>query len=552
MGPLIQLTIEAGTIVMLWHWTSKRQAQVLDDVVFSHGLIPTAVGLVLISGWLVLEGNCRLISQNSERQTQAQALGIAHMLQSDNLSNLNFAPSDTSKPIFRRTQALFAAYGNYVGIRSIYTMIQREGKFIFGPENLNDQDPYPSIPGSAYENPPAPLTDAFIGANPFSLKHAPDNYGEIVSSFAPVVNYSTAEVTHVVGVDQDTQALAKALRKARLQVMAVEFGILLVLLLGLWCLLSREAKVFSLWNLRERNLETILTFVAGLMMVACVSLELRVYEKNVLVYQFQSLSEERFTLVRRHMEAFREDLSRLTKFLNSHPNTNESEFADLVNPFVKASTAKAWEWVPRGPSPVGPYPVTWVVPLAGNEKAKGFNLGSETLHLQSIQNCLQQHLPTASAPVDLVQETGTQKGMLFLNPVFTSKLTTGIKATDSAKIRGFAVAVLRLQATLENSVRGLQNNHLVDLELVDLGNTRDPVPESVGRVLTNGGIRSTEFKAIAPIFLHDRAFALMAYPTESFFSHRQFVLEIVGDFGLAVYPRSDAGSDGFAQTSFRV
>jgi two-component sensor histidine kinase/CHASE1-domain containing sensor protein len=63
------------------------------------------------------------------------------------------------------------------------------------------------------------------------------------------------------------------------------------------------------------------------------------------------------------------------------------------------------------------YPVTYAEPLAGNEEAVGFDLGSETNRQTAIGAAIESGRVTASAPIRLVQERGDQAGILLIYAV---------------------------------------------------------------------------------------------------------------------------------------
>jgi len=523
---LLEVLLDFATCAVLWNDVKKGREDGSRDFVFARWLLPIALLTIVALGWVAIEIDTRLITTEMKSQVQAQASGVAKTLESSDLLTLRVDASDRARPMFNRIEAMLANYGNYANIRAIYTMILRDGKIQFGPESLDPQDSLASPPGTTFEQPPKGLKNVFSNAAPMSVGPYKDEYGSFVSGFAPVVLYRVAQVTHVVGVDMDAKVWQQKVRHERQVALLAIFALVIVLLLGLFGLLFREQTLLSLWKPWQKHLETMLTFGLGAVLVLCSSFELKYLEKQTLPAQFRSIAEEHFSYVRRHVFSFQEDLAHLSHFLEIDPQLTESAFTQFVTSFMESSTAKAWEWVPynealynKGPysenaknvvggAAEGPFPVQWIVPLAGNEKAKGFNLGSESRRLKAIQECLRLRLPSGSSPLSLVQETETQKGMLFFDPVYSN---------GSSHIRGFALGVLRMQATLQGSVRGMHvKGDYLDLELVSLGSSRRPEPDTVGSLITKGSQQFAAFNAITPIFMNGQAFALIATPTKSF------------------------------------
>ena len=89
------------------------------------------------------------------------------------------------------------------------------------------------------------------------------------------------------------------------------------------------------------------------------------------------------------------------------------------------------------------YPVFCVAPLVGNEHALGYDLGSEPLRGAALEVAAHTGLMTATDPVNLAQETGSQQGMLVCRPVFDDGPPT--------RLRGFALAVLRFGTVLKSA-----------------------------------------------------------------------------------------------------
>lgn len=123
--------------------------------------------------------------------------------------------------------------------------------------------------------------------------------------------------------------------------------------------------------------------------------------------------------------------------------------------------------------PVSPrdYYVTvgYIDPLETNRAALGFDINSNDLRQRAINTALELGLPSATAPIDLVQEDGSQKGMLALVPIFDPAGA----AEDAGRPIGFAVGVYRLGDLLADTFAGPRWAD-VDLNLVDVTTPTDP------------------------------------------------------------------------------
>ena len=89
-------------------------------------------------------------------------------------------------------------------------------------------------------------------------------------------------------------------------------------------------------------------------------------------------------------------------------------------------------------------PVGFIEPLAANKAALGFDINSNPDRKEAIDRARALDTPSATGPIDLVQESETQKGMLALIPVHDKKESSTDLSSGADPIVGFAVGVYRL------------------------------------------------------------------------------------------------------------
>jgi signal transduction histidine kinase len=90
------------------------------------------------------------------------------------------------------------------------------------------------------------------------------------------------------------------------------------------------------------------------------------------------------------------------------------------------------------------YPVYFVEPWQGNEKAFGFDLGSNATRLAALIKARDTGLMVATAPVRLVQERGEQHGFLLFAPIYQSVPLPEDISAHHARLLGFALGVYRV------------------------------------------------------------------------------------------------------------
>ncbi len=89
------------------------------------------------------------------------------------------------------------------------------------------------------------------------------------------------------------------------------------------------------------------------------------------------------------------------------------------------------------------YPVAYVEPWKGNEKALGFDLGSNSQRLSALSRARDSGEMVATAPIVLIQERARQHGFLIFAPVYRGEQAPVDMHERRERIRGFALGVYR-------------------------------------------------------------------------------------------------------------
>lgn len=122
-----------------------------------------------------------------------------------------------------------------------------------------------------------------------------------------------------------------------------------------------------------------------------------------------------------------------------------TERSELGNPTFEVFAKNAeGQKVPAGPAAFY-VPVTYIEPLAKNQAAVGFDINSNATRADAIDRALVAGNVQLTAPVQLVQETGTQKGVLMMLPMYLDANATHAQNSQVDEVSGFAVSVYRLQ-----------------------------------------------------------------------------------------------------------
>ena len=98
------------------------------------------------------------------------------------------------------------------------------------------------------------------------------------------------------------------------------------------------------------------------------------------------------------------------------------------------------------------YPVYFVEPLEGNERAVGFDLGSNPARLQALEQARDSGKAVGTQRVTLVQETGQQFGFLVFVPLYSTDGVPASVAERREKLTGFALGVFRIGDILDSTM----------------------------------------------------------------------------------------------------
>ncbi len=197
---------------------------------------------------------------------------------------------------------------------------------------------------------------------------------------------------------------------------------------------------------------------------------------------------------------------------------------------------------PEGkPQPVSPRPeyvvVTYIEPIETNRNALGFDINSNPARAVAIETARDTGEPTATSPIDLVQESGKQKGMLALLPVYQAGSEPDTEAARHTTLRGFAVGVYRLGDLLAETFRGKDWDR-ADVKLVDVSDRANPVviADLPARMPASPDqVSAAPTATTSPLDVYGRTWELTVRPTSAaFIENRHGLLAILLLAALAV------------------
>ena len=253
---------------------------------------------------------------------------------------------------------------------------------------------------------------------------------------------------------------------------------------------------------------------------------LRHFERFRAEAQFQQLAEQELGTVRTRVAGALDTIYLVASHFEVSRDTSRRAFARLVAPALSQHLyLQALEWIPRVKSreraeyeclarrdgirgfrftetqsegTMGAagkrgeyYPVLYVEPFAGNERAIGYDLASNPVRLEALRKARDTGRLVATARVLLVQERGSQYGILMFAPVH-SWSEAHANGREKRNLRGFALGVLRIGDLIsgaddyQKALRGVEI-HLFDISASSSGQELYPkLPEVSAEVLRSG------------------------------------------------------------------
>jgi PAS domain S-box-containing protein len=236
-------------------------------------------------------------------------------------------------------------------------------------------------------------------------------------------------------------------------------GDTLGVLVALPLLLVLFAEPRTLWQSRVWSVAVPMLLCFGLFVAIFV--RVNGWENDQSLFEFRQRSQQLADTLRATLEEQRGFLEQLSDaFVSRHEPVTRREFHDLVRTLLQRfPIIQAVEWAPllkstdrqtfesaqqaevpgfeiRQRAQSGElrladdrthfYPVTYVEPLAGNERAIGFDLASDDARRLAIEAALASGKLVATGPIRLVQERGEQSAVLLIDAVSGGPTGPGI------------------------------------------------------------------------------------------------------------------------------
>lgn len=248
------------------------------------------------------------------------------------------------------------------------------------------------------------------------------------------------------------------------------------------CWLNRQD---SLWQ--ERLRRTVFPMLVTLSLAVLASYGVARWETQIQERQLRTDGEAIAKGIADRLITHREVLASVRHFVEATPDFSFHQFEQFTHATLEdnldifalsfndlVANGQRFEYEQRisGLSPLGPFQITerdsegrlvraavrpeyvtvrYIVPLANNQPAVGYDIYSEPIRRAAIERARVTRAMAVTAPILLVQEQQQRVGLLELLPV---EAPSSAGASDPRRLIGFAVAVVKADEMIDIATRG--------------------------------------------------------------------------------------------------
>jgi len=499
----LQVVISAGILAGLYKTKTEKtdERRHLQERYFFLAVIIS----VIIVSWFFTNRRGELAGLDIKNEILRDARAVANAIMPDKVLKLKFSPDDKNNQDFILLRNQMIAYGYYSGLKSIYSFTMINGRLVFGPENIIENDPMASPPGTVYLEPDPDFIKVFKDALPGVIGPYTDEYGTFVTGYAPVLDPRSGNVLMVVGIDLSADKWRSAVSAARFNVFIIAFIIICAITaMGIMLVIRREkwndSKLFAI-----RQLETLFIFGAGIFITLMIYLFFNDYDIRKAKSDFIPLSDSVAGVIRENIINLNYDLESLGRFFKSSERIDRNEFRSYISE-MRRSPVKARGWYPEVKNgEVLKYPLLYLESIIDAGYKPGYDLRSTREGRNAIENSLATGMASFVSYESSGDVTRTGKLMTVIFPVFK----------NMNDFEGFLSLTADMHLILSYSMSFSKSRNLnLEAELIDITTLNSMESLALYSEDKEHSSKDIFLEAVYPVFIFDRVLGIKTFSSE--------------------------------------
>ncbi len=516
---ILSVKVIAATAILSGIYITRidpgREKRYKQEIIF----FPCLMLLIMIVSLSVAEWRGRIAGNMIKNEILREARGVANAIDPERIARLKFTPEDVNNPSFILKRNQMIAYGYYSGLRSIYSFTMVNGKLVFGPENININDPMSSPPGTVYLEPHPDFIKIFNTARPGVIGPYRDEYGSFVTGYAPVIDPGSGKVLLVVGIDVLSERWREAVTSARFKVFIIaSLSVLAVISIVILIVIRRDrwknSNSFAL-----RQLETIYIAGAGVLISFMIFFMFDEYEDRKVESDFTIISDSMAGIIRENIRNLNYDIKSLAKYFESSESIEKNEFMSYTSE-MRVNPVVTREWYPGSGKDTESFKLHYRAVLNNYRNERVINITSTRDGISAIKNSITTGTPTFVMYNKNNENSHRGSYITVVHPV--------IKKGPAAE--GVVALTADIGLLLEYSMSFSESTMIeLNAEIVDI---TDPTMEEPvaffpdkGRVILNSG---DWLQKSYPVFIFGRVLVMKIISSETFIRSRTGNMGMMG------------------------
>jgi len=528
----------------------------------------------LVGGWFFAGWRAYAVDRDFKDKILSRARGVSNAVDPGIVKKITFTKADADNPDFRLVMAQMKAWGEYTGVKSIYSIARVNGMLIPGPGNTTAKNPIASPSDSMNFNSRQNFNSAFDEALPGVLGPYTDEFGSFASGYSPVIDPVTGKVLLVVAIDMNAAEWLDGIRLARFEVIFNIFAAL--------CLVTVAGVLLDYRNRRGKekkgilyiHMEAVLILISGLILSFFIFSIIRYFDRKNDSADFTYVSESSAWMIRETLNHIDYDLDDLANYFYSSEDVSFNEFRSFTSVIKHGAViARGWAPVIRNSQRAGfeksirvagggsygiyindntgekvpakstgiYYPVMYITSSLENEISPGFDFLSSDKYNKAVLNSLKNGTSVLAGYSTQKDGNRERKIITVLRPVFKD---------GGSMLQGFVFVSADINQALVYAMSpGRSGNIDINADLLELApdggktivaryHTAGVTGDETGSktVSVNNRLRS-EY----PLFIFDTVFGFRIYRPQNFLKSHFSITAVMGGvsaliltFGLTI------------------